>query len=88
MVSSGKILFFLVPLSFLFFKPMARNWGNGQTRGGLEGWFIYHFRLGVYSGLNTRLFQVIECSFTSISEEYRELEVEDHCFLLLKREKQ
>lgn len=88
MVSSGRILFFLVPLSFLFFEPVARNRGNGWTQGRLEGWFIYHFRLVVYSGLNTRLFQVIEHSFTSISEGYRELEVEDHCFLLLKREKQ
>lgn len=87
MVSSRRILFFLVPLSFLFFEPMARNQRNGRTGGGLEGWFIYHFRLVVDSGLNTQHVQVIERSFASISEGRKEPEDKDHCFLLLKLEK-
>lgn len=88
MVSCRRILFFLVPVSFLFFEPMARNQRNGRTWGGLEGWFIYHFGLVVDSGLNTQHVQVNERSFTLISEGCKEPEDKDHCFLLLQLEKQ
>lgn len=89
MVSSLRILFFLVPFSFLFSEPVARNQGNGRTWVGCggRGWFICYLKPVVYSGPNIQLFQVIEHSFTLISEGYKELEDEDHCFLLPELEK-